>query len=179
MLKNKKISLRSIEDRDLEKRVQWINDPAVNHTLNFEIPISLFSTRQWLSRVSQSPNRKDFTVFLNDTNTPIGWAGFLGISSQTRKAEIYGGIGEISYWGQGIAQDIWSLLIEYGFTHLALNKIYSTVWVDNIAMCHIHEKLGFVREGTLRQDIMSHGILRDRHYYGLLKEDYINNNDSY
>ena len=40
-------------------------------------------------------------------------------------------------------------------------------------MIHINEKFGFKVEGTLREDVFSHGELRDRVVMGLLRSEYL------
>lgn len=167
-----KLYIRGVEDADIPLRVQWLNDPEINRTLNFDLPVTQFSTRQWLSRASQAGNRKDFTLCLREDNRPIGYGGLLSIDWRAGKAEIYGGIGSSGFWGNGYGSALWLQIMEFAFCELGLNKLYSTVWVENTGMCKVHEKLGFMLEGTLRSDVHSHGQLRDRHYYGILKGEF-------
>ena len=44
--------------------------------------------------------------------------------------------------------------------------------VKNIAAQCLFEKLGFSKEGIIRQDILSHGSFVDRIAYGFLREDW-------
>lgn len=173
MLKGNRIYLRLMEERDVPLRVQWINDPEVRETLNFDYPISTVGTRLWLNKVALDNSRKDFIVCLLDNDDAIGYAGFLNIDYKTSKAEVYTGIGEKKWWGKGIATEIKQIQINYGFNELGLNKLYTYIWSENKKMIHINEKFGFKIEGVLRQDKFSHGALRDRVYMGLLKEDYV------
>lgn len=168
-----KVLIRGVEDSDIPFRVEWFNNPHVNRTLNFDLPVTQIATRQWLARAAQSDNRKDFTLCLLDSERPIGYGGLLGINWRDGKAEIYGGIGDVGSWGKGYGSVLWKLILEFAFCELGLNKVYSTVWTENHGMQRIHEKLGFVLEGTLRKDIRSHGELRDRHYYGILKGEFM------
>ena len=36
MLKGKKVYLKLIEEADMEKRAEWINDPLIQNTLNYD-----------------------------------------------------------------------------------------------------------------------------------------------
>ena len=173
MLLGDQVYLRLMEERDIPYKVKWINDPEVRATLNFEYPISEVATKQWLNKISLDSGRKDFIVCLKENDEPIGYAGFINIDSKTMKAEMYAGIGNINYWGKGLAQEVRKIQLEYGFKELGLNKIYTYNWVENSKMIHINEKFGFKVEGTLRQDVFSHGELRDRVVMGLLRSEYL------
>jgi ribosomal-protein-serine acetyltransferase len=63
----------------------------------------------------------------------------------------------IGYWlaepfsGRGIATRACRGLLDYGFGELALNRIAIDCAAGNTRSCAIPERLGFVREGLLRQ----------------------------
>ena len=64
------------------------------------------------------------------------------------------------------------LILKYGFEELGLNRIYLFTEVENVAAQKLFERVGFVREGVIRQDIVSHGTYIDRIAYGFLREDW-------
>ncbi|NMB40672.1 MAG: GNAT family N-acetyltransferase [Firmicutes bacterium] len=177
MLRGKRIYLRLMEEKDIPYKVKWINDPVVRKTLNFSYPISEVATKQWLSKVALDSSRKDFIVCLKENDNPIGYGGFLNIDPKNSKAETYLGIGEISYWGQGYGREAMQILLNYAFTELGLNKVYSYSWSENKGMINLNKSLGFKIEGKLEQDVFSHGEYRDRVVMGLLKKDYFAKQD--
>jgi len=83
----------------------------------------------------------------------------------------------LGYWvrtsrtRQGIATAAASLLIEFGFNKLKLNRIEITAAVGNKASQRIAEKVGAKREGILR----NHMVVRDHVYdmvvFSLIPED--------
>lgn len=50
MLRGEKVYLKLIEEKDLEKRVEWINDPQIQNTLNYDVPTSLSKTKAWFQK---------------------------------------------------------------------------------------------------------------------------------
>lgn len=64
------------------------------------------------------------------------------------------------------------MLIEYAFSTLDLNRIYLFTESENVIAQKLFEKVGFVREGLLHDDIISRGRFVDRYAYGLTKSDY-------
>lgn len=173
MLVGKRLYLRLIEERDIPHKVRWINDPEVRATLNFDYPISEVGTRQWLYKIASDRSRREFIICLKDCDEQIGYAGLLDIDRRNSKAELYMGIGERDHWGKGYATEARELQLQYGFVELGLNRLYAFNWVHNEKVLALNKKFGFRVEGTLRQDVFSHGEFRDRLIMGLLKTDYL------
>lgn len=174
MILGEKAYLRLMEERDVPYKVEWLNNPDVRNTLNFEYPISEVGTKKWLNNVSGNPNRRDFFVFDKESHEPIGFGGLINIDYKNSKAESYMAIGNLKFHGKGYGYDIRKIILNYGFGELNLNKIYAYVWEKNSAMINLNKKAGFEVEGLLRDDILSHGQLRNRYIMGVLKEDYLN-----
>jgi len=173
MLTGEKVYLRLMEERDIPYKVKWINNPEIRTTLNFDYPISELGTRKWLNTVSTNPSRKDFIIVHRVKNQPIGYTGLINIDTKSSKAEIYTGIGEKQFQGKGLAYESRIVLLRYAFFELSLNKVYAYNWVENDAIVHLNKKVGFKIEGTLKEDIFSHGELRDRYIMSIFKRDFL------
>jgi ribosomal-protein-serine acetyltransferase len=61
--------------------------------------------------------------------------------------------------------------IEYCFRQLGLNRIELKCAATNFASMRVAERLGFSREGVLRQAEFLDGAFVDHHVYGLLRSD--------
>ena len=61
-MKKVKYVLRPLEERDLELRVEWMNNPRINSTMSFELPITIEGTRKWFEKVSKQTNCYDFCL---------------------------------------------------------------------------------------------------------------------
>lgn len=174
LLEGRRIYMKLIEREDLPIRVEWINDPRVGETLNFDYPTSLSRTEKWFEGVTLDKNRLDFTVFRRETDERIGACGFLDIDRLVMKAELYVLLGEKTLWGSGYGTEMYSLIVEYGFVELGLERIFGYQLKENAAAHRIVEKLGWKREGLLRRDLFSHGRPVDRYVVSILKEDWLN-----
>src|SRR5690554_3734184 len=176
MLRTNKIYLRLMELKDVTYKVEWINNNKVNRTLNFEFPISIVNTENWVRNTANKGNRKDFIVCDIETNLPIGYAGLLQIDFINKKSETYLGIGNTDYWGRGIGLEIKYLLCEYAFDYLNLEKVYSYHHNDNYSMIRINEKLGGKTDNVLRKDLhLPNNIIKDRIIMSILKDEFKRN----
>lgn len=72
-------------------------------------------------------------------------------------------------WGHGYATEAAHALLTWAYETLDLNRVQAEVDTRNAASARVLEKLGFVREGTLRQDCIVNGDVSDSWVYGLLR----------
>ena len=79
-------------------------------------------------------------------------------------------------WGRGLAREASMALLNYAFTVLNAHKI-SAQTEDTARAAPLLERLGMVREGIFRQHSLGRdGLWKDIHWYGLLREEYVNGN---
>ena len=113
-----------------------------------------------------------YDAVIEADGVPVGTIGLLSIDRKNSKAEYYIAMGETSYKGKGVAKEASRLILQYGLEVLGLNRIYLFTEVENVSAQKLFERVGFVREGLIRQDIVSHGKFVDRIVYGFLKEEW-------
>ena len=165
-----KVNIRRFERTDIPKKVEWINNPENNQFLHYDIPISIVGTERWYDSHQGEETRYDAVIEAD--GVPVGTIGLLSIDRKNSKAEYYIAMGEVDYKGKGVAKEASKLILAYGFETLGLNRIYLFTEVENISAQKLFERVGFVREGVIRQDIVSHGKYVDRIAYGFLREDW-------
>jgi ribosomal-protein-serine acetyltransferase len=101
----------------------------------------------------------------------IGATGF-------SKFDTEAGSTEIGYWidyreeGKGIMSRVTKELVERAFTEMKLNRVEIRCSSENTRSAAIPERLGFVKEGVLRQSQMVKGRLHDFIVYGMLASDW-------
>ena len=72
-------------------------------------------------------------------------------------------------WGYGYASEAVDKVISYGFQELGLERIGAVVFVENEASNQLLIKLGFTKEGTLKNYMYQNDIPFDTNIYSLLK----------
>ncbi|HYE79314.1 MAG TPA: GNAT family protein [bacterium] len=88
------------------------------------------------------------------------------------------GYGELGYmvgeaWqGQGLGTAMVRLAIDHIFDHSVLRRLFATISSENTASLRLVEKLGFTREGTLREHYLIQGRHHDEVVYGLLRREW-------
>lgn len=76
-------------------------------------------------------------------------------------------------WGKGLAGEAATLAISYGFLELGLHRIEADTEPNNRRSNAVLEKLGFRREGLLRERFHHPDGIQDSLVFGLLKPEWL------
>lgn len=75
------------------------------------------------------------------------------------------------YWGQGVATEAATCLIDDGFNRLKLHRIWATCDSRNIASAKVLKKIGMQQEGRLRDHLRLNDGWRDSLVFGILEDE--------
>ena len=95
----------------------------------------------------------------------LGWCGLTRYNPDHRSASLGYCLTEAA-WGLGYATEAAGALLQWAFDTLDLNRVQAEADTRNAASARVLEKLGFVREGTLREDCVVDGVVSDSWVYG-------------
>lgn len=101
----------------------------------------------------------------------IGWCGLTRWNPDYRSAAL-GYCLDDAAWGHGYATEAARALLSWAFDSLDLNRVQAEADTRNVASARVLEKLGFVREGTLREDCVVNGEVSDSWVYGLVRREW-------
>lgn len=108
---------------------------------------------------------------LRDTNTLIGTVTLFNLSISNGRAEIGYAMGS-AHWGKGYMNEALKALIVHAFDVRNFRRLEADVDPRNTASIRTLERLGFQREGFLRERWHVGGELQDAFFYGLLKREW-------
>jgi RimJ/RimL family protein N-acetyltransferase len=101
----------------------------------------------------------------------IGWCSLTQWNPDYRSASM-GYCLDDAAWGHGYATEAGRALLQWAFDTLDLNRVQAETDTRNAASARVLEKLGFVREGTLREDCVVNGEVSDSWVYGLIRRQW-------
>ena len=166
-----KIKASQFSEKDIQSRVDWINNPLINSHMFFELPATIEKTEQWYKANIGNTKRIDFTFF-DEVDTPIAMGGFTGIDEIHQNAEFYVMVNPDIH-GRGIGKKVSRWMFNYFFVKLGLNKIYLYTNDSNVSAYKIYEDCNFKLEGVLREQKFKNGALENRRFYGLLRREWM------
>lgn len=163
-------------------------DPAA---LEEAVRASLPELSRWLPWAYAGYGRDDAVAFVRDSMEAwrSGMAYDYAISDPARPGVHIGNIsiwpvsrlgrsGEIGYWvrtdqtSKGVATEVTERLMSVGFDVLGFHKIVLRIAVGNTPSERVAEKLGFVREGVLREEVRIGTRWVDHTLYSKLVTEY-------
>ena len=166
---NLQVSIRKFNEKDILNKVKWINDSDNNKFLHYDLPLAYDKTLEWFLKIKDRKDR--FDGIIEYDGNPVGIIGLLNIDLKNKKAEYYITLGEKQYRGKGIAYQASMEILKYAFHELELNKIYLYTETENINAQKLFDKLGFIKEGLLKQDLIMNNQKKDRYIYAIFKNN--------
>ena len=166
--------LRQIELTDCTQTyVMWLNDPEVNRYLETRWNRQDMESIKVFVQFQRDNNHSIlFAIIAKNDNKHIGNMKIGPIHPHYLYADISYLIGEKGYWNKGIASEAINLVCKFGFAELGLRKIEAGAYATAVGSWKALEKNGFIREATLRDNVISEGTAIDVYRYGLLKHEY-------
>lgn len=167
------IALTPVEAGDLEKLNAWQNDPEIRDLIRgFRGPVRMETTADWIRAIAEE-NLKTRAVFAVRSGGAIkGLAQLHSIDWVQRSAMLGVYIGEPGDRGAGLGQAAVSLILDYAFNGLDLHRVGLEVLAANAPARRLYERLGFVREGALREAYQRGGQREDVELYALLRREW-------
>jgi len=101
----------------------------------------------------------------------VGSCTLFHLDEQSRRAEC-GYVLLRSEWNKGYAAEAMTALLDWGFGHLDLHRVEADLDPRNTASARLLERLGFLREGHLRDRWIVDGQISDSWIYGLLAREW-------
>ena len=89
----------------------------------------------------------------------------------SRRAEIGYSL-DRPHWGRGYMNEALQALVSHAFERLGLNRLEADIDPRNVASAKTLDRLGFVKEGHLRERWIVNGEVSDTWLYGLLRSDW-------
>jgi ribosomal-protein-alanine N-acetyltransferase len=176
-LETERLLLRQIQPQDKQALFSILSDEEVTCYLGvrtlqspeeiddilplFNLPYEIHSGIRWAITQKDTPH----------PGRLVGTCGFHRWQPDHSHAEVGYELGR-AYWGQGIMREAIRRVLAFGFSEMALNRVEAQVWADNAPSARFLEKLGFQREGLLRQAEFAAGAFQDILIYAILKEEF-------
>ena len=160
-----RLYLRALEVEDAARCAAWLNHPAVRVHLAHETPLSRCAEEQFLRGLGERPGSNQsqervLLIVLREQDRPIGLVG-LHPKKCARAREVGILLGEQDCWDQGYGREAMSLLLDHAFLDLDVHRVELFVHAENPRAIACYERLGFVREGVLREAHFREGRFGD------------------
>jgi RimJ/RimL family protein N-acetyltransferase len=172
-LQTPRLMLRPVAPGDEDAMFEIFSDPVV---------MRYWSTPPWTRREQAAElvaveaaglaagTSVRLAVVRPDDGALVGTFSIFALEEGSRRAEVGYALAR-AVWGQGYAQEAGLAVVRYAFDVLGLRRLEADIDPRNVASARILERLGFTREGLLRERWIVAGEVSDSALYGLLSSD--------
>lgn len=175
MIKGNLVHLVTIERSDLPQLMRWRNMPEYRKHFREYREINSDMQNNWYeNKVLNDPSTIMFAIRSNKDDSLLGCCGLCYINWVHRNADLslYVGWKECYIDDIGYAYESCKLLFKYGFEELGLQKIWTEIYEFDYKKLNLYEKLGFHKDGFLRNQYYYDGKWWNSYMLSLLMDEF-------
>lgn len=165
----KKLTLRAIQPEDIII-FESLDDEILRNMDSLYFPRSAERMREWVEGQLEEDDEFRFIAIDRDNNI-VGIIETFDCDRKNGTFDYYLAVFE-PYRGNGYAKEMILMVLRFFFLELSYQKVNATVYSFNTPSMHLHEKLGFVKEGQLRSIIFTKGFYYDGICYGMTRQEF-------
>ena len=173
VLETDRLRLRPLRAGDVDALFAMYSDPEVARYWSFPAWTRREQASEYLAArmALETPAVYAWALAERECDRLIGTTTLFSLSGPHKRAEI--GYSLLpARQGQGLATEALRTVLEHAFGPLGLERIEADVDPRNEASCRLAERLGFQREGLLRNRWRVGGEFADSVIFGLLRGQY-------
>ncbi|TNE70330.1 N-acetyltransferase [bacterium] len=170
------IELKPLSIANVNIHYQWNNDEELNY-YDSDFPHNNEPFESFLSRMKRIVETKNtsnvlFEVYEKQSNRMIGIVDIHEIDVHNKKCSIECTIGNKSYRNQGYGKAAFVAGLTYCFETLGMHKVSTSAFDFNENWIALATKLGFKKEGLLREHAVKRGKYSDKIIFGMLGNEF-------
>lgn len=174
LILTKRLTLRFLSETDLPAVYDIFSHPEVMRYWSYPPWTEPSQAQQWLLGVQEgyhSGTALQLGIERQADPVLVGTCTLFQFHAASRRAEIGYALGR-PHWGCGYMHEALQALLHYAFQTLNLNRLEADIDPRNLASAKTLERLGFLKEGHLRERWIVSDEISDTDLYGLLNRDW-------
>ena len=170
-----RVVLRWISEDDVDGLYEIFSNPQVMRYWS-TVPLpdreAAAALQREIAQGNESETMFKWGIALRDSNKIIGSTTLFNLSLDNGRAELGYAMAH-AYWGKGYMNEALRALLSHAFEVMELRRLEADVDPRNAASIRTLERLGFQREGFLRERWHVNGEIQDAFFYGLLRREFV------
>lgn len=162
------VTVRFIEQTDLEHIMHWRMDPDITRYMNTNPRLTLEGQKAWLASIEASTDVKYWMILVN--GTPAGVINLTGLDN------LHGNLGWAYYVGERrlrsiqVALSLEMSLYDYVFDVLGKKAVYGDVFSLNTGVIQLHKLCGCEIVEERKHHVCKEGVYYDVTYMRMTAE---------
>lgn len=173
-----RVYLRRFESEDLEFVNGIVSENGIfAQTLANARYASKDHNLQFLNNAMSSNDPLYLVICLSESKLPIGYLSVRDFDRINQKVKFAGIMISNVYSGKGYASEAACLMVDFLFSEQNIHKIYGYWLESNTPSIRIAEKLGFNKDGLLRDEVYKNGKYNNAYIMSLLSSEWEGEHD--
>jgi len=172
-LETNRLMLRRIKPKDVDCIYKFYSDLTTLEYIPKEPFTSLDQARDKIKEFEKLYKEEKaiwWTFTLKTSDDFVGFGGVFDINKKSNNAEIgYGLLPE--YWGKSFMSELVKEIVDFGFDKLQLHKLSGFITPGNVGSVRVLERLGFEKEGELKDNNFARGRYFDTAIYARINDE--------
>lgn len=175
-LSTERLLLKNIDKDDARFFFREFSHPEVTRYLMDAEPMAhIDEAVKWIDfYTDDDPDCNRWIIIDTETGVPMGTCGFHVWDRRNQRIEVGYDLFP-DFWGKGYMYEALRGALRFAFQEMDVNRVCAIIHPDNQRSVKLAEKLGFKREGLLRDYYFHHGRYHDHVLYSLLAAEFEKN----
>lgn len=171
-LRGESVTLRTIEEEDIDFLCDLFNDPDVWPYLGPHTPVNRVKEREYVEEQVTDDGSVNLLICVGESGEePAGNIGFGPATAVDGSTEL-GIMLAPEFWGEGYGTEASRLLTTYALEERRMHRMVAKAIDENVGSCRIWEKLGFRQEGRLKESMYHQGRYMDVLVFAVLEDEW-------
>jgi ribosomal-protein-alanine N-acetyltransferase len=174
VLHTERLTLRCLVPSDADALFALFSDPQVMRYWSTAAWADIDRARQSIESDRQANEAGQclrLGIERSDRPGLIGTCTLFAFNAACRRAELGYALAR-AQWGHGYMHEVLTACVDYAFRTLSLHRLEADIDPRNLSSQKSLERLGFKKEGHLRERWIVNGEVSDSGLYGLLRSDW-------
>lgn len=163
------LTLRAIQPEDIVI-FDLLDDEILRNMDSLHFPRSAAKMEAWIEEELDEDDTYRFIAVDQDDNI-VGMIETFDCDRKNGNFDYYLAVFE-PYRGKGYAKEMILMVARFFFLELSYQKMNTTVYSFNQPSIRMHDKIGFVKEGQLRNILFTKGAYYDGICYGMTRQEF-------
>lgn len=174
-LETPRLLLRAVTEHDVASIFAYASNPAVTRYTLWEQHRSSAGTLEFVRHaIAQYVEKTPDPLAICQKAAPqtvIGTIGCRWANRVNQCMEMGYALGE-PFWGQGIVAEAGHAVLDFVFTHYAVERVQAHTFAENAASARVLLKMGMTPEGTCRSALFHRERFWDLRLFSILRADW-------
>jgi RimJ/RimL family protein N-acetyltransferase len=166
------VYLRPVMLRDAPVIRKWHNDPEIMRMARIGEKKTTIAEEHNDIRSARRSGKEAYHIIVRiSDNKPIGFLRFIYIDRASGNVWLRMMVGDKKAWGKGFARDAMQTYVKWLFDVIGIHRVSLECYSTNKRAIEFYRRMGFRREGVLREAVLIDNKYRDIFSFGMLRKD--------